>query len=67
MPRKKATPVEVVETKAEQPKKKKRALSKYNEFVREHYSDVDVQAAKVRDRLKLISVLWAEHKLSMAS
>ena len=67
MPRKKAMPVEEVETKTEQPPKKKRALSKYNEFVREHYSDVDVQAAKVRDRLKLISVLWAEYKLSMAS
>ena len=40
----------------------KRAWSTYNQFVHDHYSDADVQAAKVRDRLKIIGSMWQEHK-----
>ena len=43
----------------------KRAWSSYNQFVHDHYSDADVQAAKVRDRLKIIGRLWQEHKKNM--
>ena len=42
----------------------KRKWSTYNQFVHDHYSDPDVQAAKVRDRLKIIGRLWQEHKIT---
>ena len=44
------------------PPRKKRKLTRYNEFVRDKYSLPEVQAAAVRDRLKIIGKMWAEHK-----
>ena len=44
----------------------KRAWSSYNQFVHDHYGDAHVQAAKVRDRLKIIGKMWQEHKENMA-
>ena len=44
------------------PPRKKRKLTKYNEFVRDKYSLPEVQAAAVRERLKIIGRMWAEHK-----
>ena len=43
----------------------KRAWSTYNKFVHDHYGDAHVQAAKVRDRLKIIGKMWQEHKKNM--
>ena len=47
-------------------KKAKRKLSAYNVFVREKYSLPEVQAASVRDRLKIIGKMWQEHKKNMS-
>jgi hypothetical protein len=65
MPKKKAEQPVVVATVVAAPPTKKRAKrqwSTYNQFVHDHYSDPSVQAAKVRERLKIIAKLWAEHK-----
>ena len=40
----------------------KRAWSTYNQFVHDHYSDADVQAAPVRQRLVIIGKMWQDHK-----
>ena len=52
-------------TKAKDPApaaRPKRAWSTYNQFVHDHYGDAHVQAAKVRDRLKIIGKMWQDHK-----
>ena len=43
----------------------KRAWSTYNKFVHDHYSDADVQAAPVRQRLVIIGKMWQDHKKNM--
>ena len=65
MPKKRTEqPVVVTPVVAAPPTKKraKRQWSTYNKFVHDHYCDPSVQAAKVRERLKIIAKLWAEHK-----
>ena len=46
--------------------RRKRALSTYNEFVRDNYSLPEVQQAAVRDRLKIIGRMWQAAKKNLA-
>jgi hypothetical protein len=50
---------------APKPVKAKRAPSVYNLFMKEHYPEtLDLP---VRERLKKIGVMWAEHKAAVAA
>ena len=61
MPRKKK-PETKVEAEPEVRARPRRALHDYNRFVQSKYALPEVQAAAVRDRLRIIGAMWQEQK-----
>lgn len=51
---------------AASPVRKRRKLTSYNEFVRDHYHVPEVQKAQVRDRLKILARMWQAHQRKAA-
>ena len=51
--------------KPRDPNKPKRPLSDYNKFVKENYPKV--RDKPIKERLKLLSVMWKENKRKMLS
>ena len=50
---------------AQEPPRKKRKLSDYNVFVRDRYSDAEIQALPVRARIRELGRLWQLQKSSV--
>ena len=61
MPRKKK-PEQETKAEPEVRARPRRALHDYNRFVQAKYALPEVQAAAVRDRLRLIGAMWQEQK-----
>ena len=63
MPRKKKPEPETkADAEPEVRARPRRALHDYNRFVQAKYALPEVQAAAVRDRLRIIGAMWQEHK-----
>ena len=62
-----STAVDAPAPKAPPAPRKKRQLSTYNEFIRDHYHEPKIQALPVRMRIRELARRWQEHKKSIAT
>ena len=60
-----ASPEAPAKPKAPSAPRKKRQLSTYNEFIRDHYHEPKTQALPVRMRIRELARRWQEHKKSL--